>query len=151
MTARSRRAAGRHGPEHDDGHVAIEAAIAVIGLLLVMWLFVGGLRLTNAEGDVRASARAAARAAAVTLGPSGEQAARDVAETTLANRGVSCQSLAVAVERTAASAQADVAGLVKVSVSCTVSLGDVALAGFAGTRRMHADAIALVDVFRGGA
>ena len=136
---------------HDDGHAAIEAAIAVIGLMLVMWLFVGGLRLTNAEGDVRASARAAARAAAVTLGPSGEQAARDVAGTTLANRGVTCQSLTVGVERTAASAQADIAGLVRVSVSCTVSLGDVALAGFAGTKRMHADAVALVDVFRGGA
>jgi Flp pilus assembly protein TadG len=143
--------ADRVGHQGDDGHVAIEASIAVIGLLLVLWLFVGGLRLTNAEGDVKAAARAAARAAAVVDADDGHRAAEAVAAETLAGRGVNCQALRVEVERRPGDAAADLAALVRVAVHCTVALGDVALAGFSGTRPIDATAVALVDVFRGGA
>ena len=48
----------------DEGTSAIELPIAVGGLVLVMLLTVGGLRISNMNGDVQSAAHAAARAAA---------------------------------------------------------------------------------------
>jgi Flp pilus assembly protein TadG len=131
------------GDERGSG--AIEVSIAVTSLLLVLWFVVGGLRITNTGGDVKAAARAAARAAVVEYDDGAAQAsARRVAADVLSNRGVSCQSFGVSFG----------GGLVRgqpysVTVSCVVSLADVARVGFPGTRTLVGTAVDFVDRIRG--
>jgi hypothetical protein len=64
----------------------------------------------------------------------------------LASRGVACSGgPAVAV-----SGKVSPGGVVSVSVTCTVSLADVVLAGFPGSRTVSGRAVEYVDSVRGG-
>lgn len=133
--------------DRDRGTAAVEAAVAVTSLLLVAFFLVGGLRIIGTGGDVSAAAHAGARAAAAERdAASAAGAANDVVSRSLADRGVACSSLTVSVagELTAGS-------IVAVEVTCTVSLADVVLAGFPGSRTVSARGVEQVDLIRGGA
>jgi Flp pilus assembly protein TadG len=128
----------------DRGSGAIEVSIAVTSLLLVLWFVIGGLRVTNARGDVNAAARAAARAAVVEYdGGAARASAQRVAADVLANRGVSCQSLSVAVGNLVRGQP------LTVTVSCVVSLADVSRVGFPSSRTIVGTAVDFVDRIRG--
>ena len=130
----------------DRGSAGVEAAFAVIALLGVGFFIIGALRLTSTSGDVDDAARSAARAAATTYDPGdASTAATKVAAAVLADRGVACRSLNVAV-----GGDLDAGGVVTVSVTCVVSLGDVALAGFPGSKTLSGHGVEQVDVIRGG-
>jgi len=131
--------------EGDQGTSAIELPIAVAGLVLVMLLTVGGLRISNMNGDVQSAAHAAARAAAAERTLSAAQAAASsVATRALAQSGVGCATPSVVVS-------GDVTGgVVRVQVTCTVSLSDVTAAGFPGSRTVTATAVEVTDQLRGG-
>jgi hypothetical protein len=63
----------------------------------------------------------------------------------LSSRGVACQGgPAVAV-----SGDVSAGGVVSVSVTCTVSLADVVLAGFPGAETVSGEAVEYVDSVRG--
>ncbi len=136
----------------DRGSAGVEAALAVTALLLVAWFTVGALRVTTTSGDVGAAARAAARAAATSRSGDAVGVARSVVDQTLADRGVACagqpgvdltQGLLIG------SGGAPVRTMT-VTVTCTVSLGDVGLAGFDPSRAVSATATEMVDPVRGG-
>jgi Flp pilus assembly protein TadG len=130
----------------DRGSAAVEAAFAVVALMLVGFFIVGALRVTNTGGDTNAAAHAAARAAAAEYDPtSANVAASRVAAGVLADRGVACQDLDVTVGGDLTSG-----GVVTVDVTCTVDLSDVALAGFPGSRTLTGRGVEQVDVVRGG-
>lgn len=130
----------------DAGTAAVEAAVAVVALLLVGFFMIGALRSTNAAGDAAAAARAAARAAAAEYDSDiASQAAWAVASTMLADRGVACEELDVALGGNLAAG-----GIVTVDVTCTVSQADVTLAGFAASRTVSGRGVEQVDVVRGG-
>ena len=130
----------------DRGTAGVEAAIAVVSLLLVGFFIVGALRITNAGGDVNAAARSAARAAAAEYDDAAaQQSAETVAEGVLSDRGVACQQLHVELGGTLTAG-----GVVTVDVTCSVSLADVVLAGFPGSRTVSARGFEQVDVVRGG-
>ena len=134
-------------PGHTDrGAAAVEAAIAVTGLLLVGFFIIGAIRVIGSSGDVGAAAHSAARAAAAEYEyGAATEAARSVASQVLADRGVACTGISVDVG-------GDVApgGVVIVDVTCTVSLADVVLVGFPGTRTVTGRGVEQVDVVRGG-
>lgn len=135
-------------PSHvrsDVGSAEVEIPIAVTGLIMTMLLIVGGLRISNMNGDVRSAAHAGARAAAAErdLG-SAQVAAQRVVSAALAESGVGCPAPTVAVTGDLSG------GLVTVQVSCTVSLADVTLAGFPGSRTVTVSAVELTDQLRGG-
>jgi Flp pilus assembly protein TadG len=128
------------------GTAGVEAAFAVMALLLVGFFIIGALRVTNTGGDANAAAHAAARAAAGEYDlVSANAAASRVAAEVLADRGVACQGLNVAVRGELTSG-----GVVTVDVTCTVNLTDVALAGFPGSRTLTGRGVEQVDVVRGG-
>ena len=129
----------------DRGSAEIEIPMAVMGLILVLLLIVGGLRISNMNGDVQSAAHAGARAAAAerTLG-SAQVAAQRVVSAALAESGVGCSSPGVSVSGDLSG------GLVTVRVTCTVSLSDVAMAGFPGSRTVSVSAVELTDQLRGG-
>jgi hypothetical protein len=125
----------------DRGTAAVDAGLAVTGVLVVGFFVIGALRVVGTGGDVAAAARAAAASYDVA---SASAAASKVAGATLADRGVACQNLAVAVR-----GNLDPGGIVTVSVTCTVSLGDVIVAGFPGSRTLTGRGVEQVDVIRG--
>lgn len=129
------------------GSSGVEAALAVTALLAVMFFVIGALRITNSAGDVAAAARAAARAAAAERSAgSGQQAAATVAGATLAARGVACAG----GPSVAASGNWSSGGVVAVSVTCSISLSDVVVGGFPGSRTVSGRAVEYVDSVRSG-
>ncbi len=130
----------------DSGSAGVETAIAVVALLSVMFFVVGALRITNAGGDVKAAARAGARAAA-TANSAGEAQARAsrVTADALSERGVSCDGGPSVSTSGGGIAQS----IVTVTVSCTVSLGDVLFGGFPGSRNVTSSAVEFTDQIRG--
>ena len=130
----------------DQGSAGVEAAIAVTSLMMVGFFIVGALRVTNTGGDVDAAARSATRAAAAEYDDgSAFQAAQAVAASELADRGVACEQLNVRVGGTLAAG-----GVITVDVTCVVSLADVVLAGFPGSKTVSGRGVEQVDVVRGG-
>ena len=130
----------------DQGSAGVEAAIAVTSLMMVGFFIVGALRVTNTAGDVDAAARSATRAAAAEYDDaSAFQAAHAVAASELADRGVACEQLNVRVGGTLAAG-----GVITVDVTCVVSLADVVLAGFPGSKTVSGRGVEQVDVVRGG-
>jgi Flp pilus assembly protein TadG len=124
----------------------VEASLAVTALLATGMFVIGGLRITNTSGDVQAAARAAARAAAGEYSPdAAASAASQVAAGALAERGMACADLGVDVQ-----GDLSAGSVVVVTVSCTVELGDVVLAGFPGATTVNGEAVEYVDVARGG-
>jgi Flp pilus assembly protein TadG len=132
--------------DDERGSAGVEAAFAVVALLIVGFFIIGALRVTNTGGDANAAAHAAARAAAAEYDPAAaNEAAARVAAGVLADRGVACQGLNVSVGGDLSSG-----GVVTVDVTCTVDLSDVALAGFPGSRTLTGRGVEQVDVVRGG-
>lgn len=130
----------------DRGSAGVEASLAVTALLATGMFVIGGLRITNTSGDVQAAARAAARAAAGEYSPdAAASAAAQVAAGALAERGMACADLGVDVQ-----GDLSAGSVVVVTVSCTVELGDVVLAGFPGATAVNGEAVEYVDVARGG-
>lgn len=146
MTTRARNSKPRSPNRRlgsDDGFAAAELPIAVTALILVMLLMIGGIRITNARGDVESAAHAGARAAANerTLADANVAASR-VVSASLAQSGAGCASPSV-------SASGDLSGgTVTVTVTCTVQLGDVALAGFPGAMTIVATGVERSDELR---
>lgn len=130
----------------DQGSAGVEAAIAVTSLMMVGFFIIGALRVTNTGGDVDAAARSATRAAAAEYDDaSAYQVAQAVASSELADRGVACEQLDVQLGGSLAAG-----GVITVDVTCVVSLGDVVLAGFPGSKTVSGRGVEQVDVVRGG-
>lgn len=130
----------------DAGSAGIETAFAVTALLLVLFFVVGGMRIVGANGDVSSAARAGARAAATARTRGGADSdARAVVSEALTGRGVACSGgPQVSVAGTGVAG-----GAVTVTVTCNVSLQDVVIAGFPGSRTVTVMAVEYVDRIRG--
>ncbi|MGF1597614.1 MAG: pilus assembly protein [Acidimicrobiales bacterium] len=128
------------------GAGAVELAAAVTALLLALFFVVGALRVSTTRSDVTAAARGAARAAAASYDRAEAMAAAEtVAADVLADRGVACVGLDVAV-----GGDHRPGGVVTATVTCSVSLEDVSLVGFGSSETVTATAVEMVDVIRGG-
>lgn len=133
----------------DRGAVGLELVLVAPVLLLMASFIVGIGRIAEADGRVEAAARDGARAAslarsAAAAGP----AARTAAVATLQNDSATCRSPSVAVTAYTAPGPGT-PGSVQVSVSCTASLGDIAVPGLPGSKRLTASAVSPLDPFRG--
>ena len=135
----------RRGSGTEEGSAALEVAL-VTPLLLVALLFVIGLgRLASARGQIEQAARDAARAASIARTPGSAQAdAEQAAAADLAGDRLTCGQLNVAVD----AGSFRPGGTVAVDVGCTVALADLVAAGFPGTHRLTATAVAPVDRYR---
>lgn len=134
-------------PVGERGSVAVEAAVVAPALVALLLVVVLAGRVTQADGDVRRAAAAAARAASLHRYADGaEVAARDAAEANLATSGVACGHLDTAVDTSAFGA----GGAVVVTLRCTSSLHDVAALGVPGQMTFEARSAAVIDRYRGG-
>ncbi len=130
---------------NEQGSAGVEVGFAISALMLMLFLTVGGMRISSVNGEVNAAARAGARAASQSYDPAqGRQAANAVVADALADRGVACIDLTVTT-----TGNWDHGGRVSVDVACTVDLSDVVLAGFPGTRIATGTGAEVIDTIRG--
>lgn len=125
----------------------LETVILVPVVLALVALVVAFGRTTTADTDVEFAAQVGARAAAQANTAGGAQArAEQVVTATLADSGLTCVDQSVSVD----TGDLRPGGRVSVTVSCTVSLDDVAELRLAlGSRTMTATASEVIDRNRG--
>jgi Flp pilus assembly protein TadG len=136
-----------HRFDDDHGLATIELVLMTPVLLLVLSFLVVAGRLATVRGDVAAATRDAARAASVAATyDQALTAARTTAEASLGDRDVTCRDLLVTL------GDPDLfraGGTVAATVTCQVSLADVAIPGLPGARPVSHTSVEVIDVFRG--
>lgn len=132
----------------DKGSATVEFVI-LAPLLVALVLFVALCgRLVTAQLDLDAAAHGAARAASIDRTvPAATADARQSALDTLTARGVTCGDPTVIVNTD----NLRPGGVVTVTVTCAVPLGDLTLLGVGGSRTVTATSSSPIDVWRGGA
>lgn len=132
----------------DRGLASIELVLMTPVLFLVLGFLVVAGRLAMVKGDIAAATRDAARAASrAATYEQAEVDARQIAEASLGRRDVTCQNLTVTLgDRSTFRA----GGTVAATLSCDVSLADVAIPGLPGQRRVTHDSVEVIDAYRGG-
>ena len=131
----------------DRGTSAIELTL-IAPVLMVILLFIVGLgRMAHARQQVESVAADSARAASLERTTSqSAHAAHAAATRSLGDAGVSCTDLRVDVDLSSY----EPGGTVRVTVTCTTRLSDVAMAGFPGNRVFTATSLVPIETYRGG-
>jgi Flp pilus assembly protein TadG len=135
----------RRGGADRGAFAALELVILMPFVLVMMMLVVGFGRVERGRELVDQASQAAARAASLAPNPGAAQTvAQQAAQQTLRNGGLSC---------TGADAHADTShfgpgGSVTAYVTCTVSLSDVAMAGFPGHLTLSSHSTSTIGQFQ---
>lgn len=133
----------------DRGAAALEFALVVPALGLLLGLVVGGARIWFARASVEQLAGSAARAA--TVAPSAGLAAssaRSLIADQLAGSGVRCATVTVDVDTSAFGLAPGTTGRVTVQVRCAVPLADLLVPGWPGTLDVSATGQSVLDPYR---
>ena len=133
----------------DRGSVSLELVVLGPGLLLFIVAVIFGGRVAVAGQAVDQAAGEAARTASIArtqtvAGSSAEAAAR----ATLAQQGLQCQTVSVAVDTSGFSRPVGTPATVTATVACIVDLADLAIPGLPGTRTVRASASSPIDTYR---
>ena len=130
----------------DESGVAVLELVLLVPVFMLMTYVVVGLgRIGVARQDIDGAARDAARAGSIARSADdATAAATSAASDVLASHNITCGDLAVNVD----TSEFRAGGWVRVDVSCTVSMADVAGMWMPGTKVMHARSVAVVDAFR---
>lgn len=145
MTQASRPDNQRRLQPVERGAAAVELVLVAPVFMLVLLFVVGLARMAHARQQLEDVAADAARAASLERNTSRtNDAAREAARDSLGRAGVSCTGLTVDVDVS----RYRPGGQVGVTVSCTAELGDVALAGFPGTRTFTASSVVPIETYR---
>lgn len=143
---RSRAAGWRRSA--DDGSAALELVILAPVLLGLLGLVIAAGRTTIAQGSTDAAARDAARQASISLTPAAAQAAGQAsAQAALRQDGLDCAPVVVIDTSQFGTAPGEPA-TVSATVSCTVSLANLALPGLPGTAHLQASFTSPLDIYR---
>jgi Flp pilus assembly protein TadG len=131
------------------GAAAVELALLVPALLLVLGLLVAGGRLWFARTTVNEASQTAARAAS--LARSTEAASvvgRRAGSQSLATAGLRCRSRSVSIDTAAFGVPAGTPSTVTSTVSCVVDFSDVFLPGWPGSAELIGHGSAALDTYR---
>ena len=132
----------------DDGNAALELVILAPVLLGLLGLVIAAGRTSIAQGSVDAAARDAARQASISLTPALAQAAGLAsARTALRHDGLDCTPV-VAIDTSQFTVLPGEPATVSATVSCTVSLANLALPGLPGSARLRARFTSPLDIYR---
>lgn len=139
---RTRRAADR-------GSAAVETAILAPALIMLLLLIAAFGRVHLAQGKADSAARTAARTASLARDPAtARQQARQAALDSLNTAGLHCSAVSVTVDTSGLTAPLGQASTVTATVSCTTTLGDLALPGLPGSKRLESTFTSVVDQYR---
>ncbi len=129
----------------DDGFSTLELVVITPFLLAFVLLVVGFGRVTHGRQLVQQAAAAAARSASLanTPGQATTDATQEASET-LAQAGISCQSMHPSVD----TSQFYAGGQVSVTITCVTNLSDLTVVGFPVHKTLTASATAPLEQFR---
>ncbi|MFT3835266.1 MAG: pilus assembly protein [Micropruina sp.] len=131
------------------GTAAVEFALIVPALGLLIAVTIGAARVWQAHTVVEQIAATAARAASLELAPGDARAAADaVARDQATTRGLSCSSLRVGVDLAGFQVPVGQPARVQTRVTCTVPLADLLVPGWPGSWDVSAEAGAVLDRYR---
>jgi len=131
------------------GAVAVELALLVPALVLVLGLLVAGGRLWFARTAVGAAAQSTARAGSLARTPAAAVADGSAAgRASLATAGLQCTEPTVSVETVAFTVPVGAPATVRSRVQCTVRFGDVLLPGLPGSIELTGEGAAALDTYR---
>ncbi len=131
------------------GSTSLEFVVIVPGLLLIISAIVFGGRLALAHQAATAAATDAARAASISRSQSSAASmARSAASTTLAQEGLRCLSTAVSVDTSGFALPVGTPATVSATVTCHVSLADLAIPGIPGSKTVTATVNSPLDTYR---
>jgi Flp pilus assembly protein TadG len=140
--------AWRRGPT-DGGNAALELVILAPVLLGLVGLVIAAGRISIAQGSVDAAARDAARQASIALTPTAARAAGDAsARAALRRDGLDCAPSVMISTGQFSSIPVGQPASVSATVSCTVSLANLALPGLPGSERLRASFVSPLDIYR---
>lgn len=131
----------------DRGSVTVELAIVAPALLLLLAGLVFAGRLQTASAAVEQASRTAARDASLAR----DAAAARTAATAAADRelsGTQCVATSTAIDVSGFDSRLGTAAAVTATISCTVSIADLAAPGLPGTRTITATATSPLDRYR---
>jgi Flp pilus assembly protein TadG len=133
---------------HDDrGSVTLELAILAPALLLLLGALVFAGRVETSSASVEQAARAAARDASLArTADAARSAALASAQRELA--GSDCASTDVVVDTAGFAAPLGTTAAITVTVTCTVSLADLAIPGLPGSHALTGQATSPIDRYR---
>ncbi|MER6074635.1 TadE/TadG family type IV pilus assembly protein [Streptomyces sp. NPDC001817] len=132
----------------DRGGASLTTAIFVPVVLVLLGLLIACGRIVNAQSAADAAARDAARTASISADPaSGESAARQAAEASLARSGLHCASISVVLDTRGLSAPVGQAATVTATVSCTAPLSELAVPGLGGSKTLTGSMTSAVDTW----
>lgn len=129
------------------GSVSLELAIIAPALLLLLGALVLAGRVETSSASVEQAARAAARDASLARTP---DAARTTAVTSAQRElaGGTCVNIDVTVDTSGFAAPVGTNAAVTVTVSCTVSVANLAIPGLPGAHTMTGTATSPLDRYR---
>ncbi|KFU78435.1 hypothetical protein SAMN04489729_6896 [Amycolatopsis lurida] len=114
----------------DRGDVNVEVVIGVSALIVLFGLALVGMRVITAESAVNEAARSAARAASIARdGHAAASAAEARARAVIAQQGLNCAELNIAVDARDFAKPLGETGYVIAIVSCEITFGDLMIPG----------------------
>jgi Flp pilus assembly protein TadG len=132
------------------GAAAVELALIVPVMVLLLGVVVGGARVWLARTTVEQMAVGAARAGSLARTPADAVvAAESLVRAQATADGLRCVELGVEVDARGLSAPPGTPAQIQVSVSCAVGLGDVIVPGWPGLLDVSATGSSVVDTYRG--
>ncbi len=133
----------------DRGSVTLEFVVLTPVLLALLGLLIMAGRVAIASNSVEAAADEAARSASISRTAAGARSsAQDGARRSLAQQDLRCTSVQVDVDTSGFAVPVGLPAQVSATVTCVVSLADLALPGFPGSRTVTATAVSPVDTYR---
>jgi Flp pilus assembly protein TadG len=134
----------------DDGSLSVELAILLPAFIVLILLAIAYGRDTIAQSAVDLAAHDAAREASLSRNAVDAQtAATTSAQTTLGSSSTSCAAMTVTVDTSQFAIPVGQPATVSVTVTCTVSLADLALPGMPGSHVLTSTFSSPLDVYRG--
>ncbi|GGN44530.1 TadE/TadG family type IV pilus assembly protein [Streptomyces fuscichromogenes] len=133
----------------DEGSAAIEAAIVLPALIMLLCMAIAGGRIVTSGAKIDAAAEDAAREASIhRTADAAQSAARAAAAESLNDQGITCASTQVSINTSGLSVPVGQVGTVTATVVCTVNLSDLLLPGVPGAKTLTASATSVVDQYR---
>jgi Flp pilus assembly protein TadG len=143
-----RRQAGVRRGCADDGNAALELVILAPVLLGLLGLVIAAGRTSIAQGSVEAAARDAARQASISLtSAAAQETGQASARAALMQDGLGCAPVVV-INTSQFAIPSGEPAMVTATVSCTVSLSNLALPGLPGSARLQASFTSPLDIYR---
>lgn len=131
------------------GSEAIEAVIGVPAFILFIGLIIAAGRIAIAREAVDSAASDAARSASIArTQPEAKRGASSAATSSLSSQGLQCVSKQIRVNTSGFNSPVGTPAAVRVSISCRVSLSDVAVPGLPGSYNLTATASSPIDTYR---